>query len=311
MKCVSLVKSEAYEYLQAIFFVFLNRMLQCEGITKRFGDFTALDNLSLQVPDGKIYGLLGPNGAGKTTLIRIVNRMLVPTSGKVYFNGSLMDDRMVRSIGYLPEERGLFRKMKVIDQVVYLARLKGMTTADAVGQFRQWSLKFGMQGWWDKKVEDLSKGMAQKVQFVTTVLHRPKLVVLDEPFSGFDPLNAQLIRDEIIRLKDEGTTIILSTHNMASVEEMCDEIALIDKSRLVVAGAVDEIRRRYGDNKASLIYSDEEGLHTEILDVDGSTSLRIRSLLENGAILKSYTEIVPGMKDIFIKLVGGSKEESK
>ncbi|MCF0178255.1 MAG: ATP-binding cassette domain-containing protein, partial [Bacteroidales bacterium] len=211
-------------------------LLECQNITKRFGEFTALDNLTVSVPKGKIFGLLGPNGAGKTTLIRIINQITIPTDGKVLYEGSPISEKTVRKIGYLPEERGLYRKMKLIDQVVYLARLKGMSQEEAIRATKFWFKRFSILSWLDKKVEELSKGMAQKVQFITTVIHNPSLLILDEPFSGFDPVNVQLIRNEILRLKDEGATIILSTHNMESVEELCDNIALINKSKLVISG---------------------------------------------------------------------------
>ena len=203
---------------------------------KVFGTYTALNHVSIEVPKGTIFGLLGPNGAGKTTLIRIINQITVPNSGIVLFNDNPVVPDDVYRIGYLPEERGLYKKMKVGEQAMYLARLKGLSRQQAMTELKKWFVKFGIESWWNKKVEELSKGMAQKVQFITTVLHRPELLILDEPFSGFDPVNVQLIRNEILRMKDEGTTIILSTHNMASVEELCDNIALINKSNLVVTG---------------------------------------------------------------------------
>ena len=278
-------------------------MLECKSITKKFGEYTALDNISLEIPQGKIFGLLGPNGAGKTTLIRIINRITIPTSGSVWYDGRPVDDDIVRRIGYLPEERGLYKKMKVGEQALYLARLKGMSSAEALAELKKWFTRFGIQSWWDKKVEELSKGMAQKVQFITTVLHKPQLLILDEPFSGFDPVNAQLIRNEILRLRDEGTTIILSTHNMESVEELCDEIALINKSHVVVNGPVDEIRHRYGDNNAEIIYTDSEGQHTEIVDATNGGNEVLSALIARGAVINSYREIIPAMNDIFIKLV--------
>lgn len=281
-------------------------MLQCNAITKKFGEYTALDNLTLEIPKGVIFGLLGPNGAGKTTLIRIINRITIPTSGEVLCDGKTVDDSFVRSIGYLPEERGLYKKMKVGEQALYFARLKGMSTAEATAELRKWFVRFGIQSWWNKKVEELSKGMAQKVQFITTVIHKPSLLILDEPFSGFDPVNAQLIRDEILRLKEEGTTIILSTHNMESVEELCDRIALINKSKLVLTGATDEIRRRYGDNKVEMVYTDSEGQHTEILDEEPGTNSALREKLGSGVTVNSYRELIPRMNDIFIKLVTGN-----
>ena len=197
-------------------------IITCRDITKKFGNFTALDSVSLDIPQGEIFGLLGPNGAGKTTLIRIMNRILMPDSGELMFGGRLMQPSDVERIGYLPEERGLYKKMKVGEQALYLARLKGMSAGEASRELKQWFVKFGIQAWWNKKVEVLSKGMAQKVQFIITVLHKPSLLILDEPFSGFDPVNAQLIRNEILQMKENGTTIILSTHNMESVEELCD-----------------------------------------------------------------------------------------
>lgn len=278
-------------------------MLQCNHITKHFGDYTALNDVSLEIPKGKIFGLLGPNGAGKTTLIRIINRITIPSAGEVILNGHQMNDEMVRAIGYLPEERGLYKKMKVGEQAMYMARLKGLSTAEATAELKKWFIRFGIQSWWNKKVEELSKGMAQKVQFITTVLHKPELLILDEPFSGFDPVNAQLIRNEILRLRDEGTTIILSTHNMESVEELCDNIALINKSKLVVTGATDSIRREYGDNKVELVYTDDEGSHTEVLPVETNGNATLREYLDKGVTVNSYRELIPRMNDIFIKLV--------
>ena len=278
-------------------------MLQCKNITKRFGDFTAIEDINLEIPEGKIFGLLGPNGAGKTTLIRIINRITIPTAGSVWYDGVPMTDEMVRAIGYLPEERGLYKKMKVGEQCLYLARLRGMSTAQATDELKRWFVRFGIQNWWNKKVEELSKGMAQKVQFITTVLHHPRLLILDEPFSGFDPVNAQLIRNEILRLKDEGATIILSTHNMESVEELCDEIALINRSRVVITGKTDEIRQKYGDNRVELVYTDAEGRHTEILTVEKDNNTTLQEILQRGVTVNSYRELIPRMNDIFIKLV--------
>ena len=205
-------------------------LIEVKHVTKHFGPKVALDDVSIDIPEGKIFGLLGPNGAGKSTLIR---RITMATGGEVWFNGRPITDEDVAHIGYLPEERGLYRKMKVGDQAMYLAQLRGMSSRDAARALKDWFVRFGIQDWWNKKVEELSKGMAQKVQFITTVVHKPSLMILDEPFSGFDPVNADLIRKEILRLKEEGATIILSTHNMESVEELCDEIALINKARLV------------------------------------------------------------------------------
>lgn len=278
-------------------------IIQIKNVTKTFGEKVALDNVSLEIPEGKIFGLLGPNGAGKTTLIRIINRITIPNAGEVLFQGRPITQSDVEKIGYMPEERGLYRKMKVGDQAMYLAQLKGMSAPQAQHELKKWFVRFEIQGWWDKKVEELSKGMAQKLQFITTVVHKPSLMILDEPFSGFDPVNADIIRKEILRLKDEGATIILSTHNMESVEELCDNIALINKSKLVITGGVDEIRREYGNNNIELVYTDQDGRHTEILprETDGKTTLE--TYLAKGVTINSYKELMPRMNDIFIKLV--------
>ena len=294
---------------------------------KVFGTYTALNHVSIEVPKGTIFGLLGPNGAGKTTLIRIINQITVPNSGIVLFNDNPVVPDDVYRIGYLPEERGLYKKMKVGEQAMYLARLKGLSRQQAMTELKKWFVKFGIESWWNKKVEELSKGMAQKVQFITTVLHRPELLILDEPFSGFDPVNVQLIRNEILRMKDEGTTIILSTHNMASVEELCDNIALINKSNLVVTGGVEQIRRDHGKSQVEVLYrpfgasvemSDRQvlklvsdGAHKDIrravYDVPkGTPSAQILSELAGSGIdVVSYRELIPSMNDIFIQLVKG------
>lgn len=299
----------------------------CRDIVKVFGNYTALNHVSIEVPKGTVFGLLGPNGAGKTTLIRIMNQITVPNSGIVLFNGNPVVPDDVYRIGYLPEERGLYKKMKVGEQALYLARLKGLSRQQAMTELKKWFVKFGIEAWWNKKVEELSKGMAQKVQFITTVLHRPELLILDEPFSGFDPVNVQLIRNEILRMKDEGTTIILSTHNMASVEELCDNIALINKSNLVVTGGVEQIRREHGRNQVEVLYRPSEanidmagsqiltlasdGEHKDIrravYDVAvGTPSGRILSELAGSGIdVVSYRELIPSMNDIFIQLVKG------
>ena len=302
-------------------------MLECKDITKKFGDFTALDNVSIEVPDGKIFGLLGPNGAGKTTMIRIINRITIPTGGRVFFDGKVVDDEFVRKIGYLPEERGLYKKMKVGDQMMYLARLKGLTKAEAESELRKWFVKFKIQSWWNKKVEELSKGMAQKVQFISTVVHKPKLLILDEPFSGFDPVNAAAIRSEILRLKDEGATIILSTHNMESVEELCDNIALINKSHLVLSGATDDVRERYGTNQVEVLYRGNVGDGAATFSVNTDEQLRdhnravldiaeghgmkdvLAELSAGEAEIISVKKMVPRMNDIFIKLVSESAQK--
>lgn len=307
-------------------------IIQCNDVCKSFGEKTALDHVSLDIPKGKIFGLLGPNGAGKTTLIRIINRITIPNSGSVLFDGKPVTQEDVEKIGYLPEERGLYRKMKVGDQAMYFAQLKGMSSKAAADALKKWFVRFGIESWWDKKVEELSKGMAQKVQFITTVVHQPSLLILDEPFSGFDPVNAQIIREEILRLKDEGATIVLSTHNMESVEELCDNIALINKSRLVITGGVDHIRRRYGNDNIELVYTasdsissvpgvfkvlsdiDESGRHTAVLSIEPGSDLNttLRTLLSMSLVINSFRELVPRMNDIFIKLVteGGINYES-
>lgn len=302
-------------------------LIECKNVSKNFGTKVALDNVSLDVPEGKIYGLLGPNGAGKTTMIRIINRITIPNSGEVLFNGRPITQRDVEKIGYLPEERGLYRKMEVGDQAMYLAQLKGMSEKDARAELKKWFVKFGIQDWWKKKVEELSKGMAQKVQFITTVVHKPSLMILDEPFSGFDPVNAELIRKEILELKEQGATIILSTHNMESVEELCDNIALINKSHLVLSGGVDEIRRQYGNNHVELIYSgenalapveglfsvisdaDDNGRHTAVLSLDyeGLGNEVLTAVIGQGLLVNSFKELLPRMNDIFIKLVTEGK----
>lgn len=280
-------------------------LISCREISKTFGEKVALDNVNVDIPEGKIFGLLGPNGAGKTTLIRIINRITIPSSGTVFFGDRPITQADVEKIGYLPEERGLYRKMKVGEQALYFARLKGMSSKDATAELKKWFTRFGIQSWWDKKVEELSKGMAQKVQFITTVVHKPKLLILDEPFSGFDPVNAQLIRDEILRLKDEGATIMLSTHNMESVEELCDNITLFNKSHVVLSGGVDEIRREYGNNNVEIEYTDSEGRHTEVVPAGESANEALAEYISKGVTINSYKQLMPRMNDIFIKLVKG------
>ena len=298
-------------------------MLKCIDVCKTFGEKVALNHVSVDIPKGKIFGLLGPNGAGKTTLIRIINRITIPASGQVLFDGRPITQDDVEKIGYLPEERGLYRKMKVGEQAMYFAQLKGMSASEAASELKKWFVRFGIETWWNRKVEELSKGMAQKVQFITTVVHKPSLLILDEPFSGFDPVNAQVIREEILRLKDEGATIILSTHNMESVEELCDNIALINKSQVVIAGGVDEFRRKYGNNNVELVYtghsviksvsgvfdvlSDEQqgDRHICVLSLEEGSDANsaLRNVLEQNLTVNSFKELVPRMNDIFIKLV--------
>ena len=296
-------------------------IMTCRNVTKRYGNSTALNNVSLEIQEGKIFGLLGPNGAGKTTLIRMLNQITRPDEGEILFKGEPLKETDIERIGYLPEERGLYKKMKVGEQALYLARLKGMDRTEAMERLKEWFVKFGIQAWWNKKVEELSKGMAQKVQFITTVLHRPQLMILDEPFSGFDPVNVNLIRNEILRMRDEGTTIILSTHNMESVEELCDNIALINKSNLIVTGNTAEIRREYGKNEVEVRYHGAEIKSTQYYDIvednvekderrailakkeNSSNAAILGCLLETGCDIVSYQELIPRMNDIFIKLV--------
>ena len=303
-------------------------LLRIEGVNKRFAKHTALDNVSLSIPEGSIYGLLGPNGAGKTTLLRIINRITAPDSGRVLFNGKEITQDDVYRIGYMPEERGLYKKMKVGEQAIFFARLKGMSRKEATVQLKEWFEKFGIQEWWNKNVSELSKGMAQKVQFIVTVLHNPKLLIFDEPFSGFDPINANLLKSEILALRDKGATIIFSTHNMSSVEEVCDHITLINKSRNILSGNVDEIRHKHGSNIFEIDYRGNEddirkaiGERCEIMESGTSPiginriKLHIASDAEvKGVItaanesveLRSFREIIPSMNDIFIRAVDGN-----
>ena len=303
-------------------------ILQVENVTKRYSAHTALSDVSLEVPQGSIYGLLGPNGAGKSTLIRVVNRITLPDEGRVLFKGKPITDEDIYRIGYLPEERGLYKKMKVGEQAIFFARLKGMSRREAIARLKEWFVRFGIEEWGNKTVEDLSKGMAQKVQFITTILHKPELLIFDEPFSGFDPINANLLKQEILRLRDEGATVIFSTHNMSSVEEICDHITLINKSRNILSGSTDEVRRRFGENVFELIYAPGEsalepalGSLAEVLEQGEVadtpySSMRIRinegvSVREcigraNEAVeLRSFKEVIPSMNDIFIRAVEG------
>ena len=305
-------------------------IIKAENITKRFTGHTALDNVSVNIPEGSIYGLLGPNGAGKTTLIRIINHITAPDSGTVWFGDHRLRADDVVNIGYLPEERGLYKKMRVGDQALFFAKLKGLKTRQATEELKIWFERFGIMDWWNKKVEELSKGMAQKVQFIVTVLHEPELLIFDEPFSGFDPINANLLKEEILALRDKGSTIIFSTHNMSSVEEICDHITLINKSRNILTGRVDEIRRRHGNNIFQVAYrGDAEALRgvlegrCEVLEqpepefgaaysslklhVERDADVReVIARINDAVELRSFTEIIPSMNDIFIRAVDGS-----
>lgn len=243
----------------------MNNILVADGVTKQYGNHMALQNVSLEIPKNSIYGLLGPNGAGKTTLIRIINQITYPDQGKVYFNGQPLLPQHISLIGYLPEERGLYKSMRVGEQVLYLAQLKGLSKADAKKRLNYWFERFEIGDWWNKKIQELSKGMAQKIQFIVTVLHQPKLLIFDEPFSGFDPINANIIKDEIIKLKEEGTSIIFSTHRMESVEELCEYIALIHKSEKILDGKLSDIKKAYKNN---IFEVGLETVHGEVLLAD-------------------------------------------
>lgn len=299
-------------------------MLEIKNIVKNYANHCALNNISLSVPKGKIYGLLGPNGAGKTSLIRIINQITAPDSGEIYFDGELLRPNHIERIGYLPEERGLYKKMKIGDQMLYLAQLKGLSSSEAKQKIREWFEKLNIQSWWDMKVEDLSKGMQQKVQFVATVVHQPELIILDEPFSGFDPVNAQTIQNEILELNRKGATIIYSTHRMESVEELCDHIALINKSVKILDGSVDEIKRAYRNQNYRISYSvfpeapvtltssplfdieqhnqDEEVRSITIKSNAESLNQILQYLIPQVNILE-VKEIIPSMHDIFIEKV--------
>ena len=304
-------------------------IFKAEHVDKKYGTFTALSDVSLSVQEGCIYGLLGPNGAGKTSLIRIINQIFAPDNGDLYYKGRKMVPDDVLDIGYMPEERGLYKKMKVGEQALYLARLKGLSRADALKCLKYWFEKFEIQGWWDKKVEDLSKGMAQKVQFIITVLHNPSFLIFDEPFSGFDPINATLLRDEILELRDKGATIIFSTHNMSSVEELCDNITLINKSKCILEGDVYEIKKRFKSDVYEVSFNGElekvKGAlasrydileHKVVKDVNivrvkmlqKSKDNELLSLVMPHVHVTSFNEIYPSMNDIFINVVEESNQ---
>jgi ABC-2 type transport system ATP-binding protein len=299
-------------------------ILDVRNVVKNYSNHRALDNVSLEVPKGVIYGLLGPNGAGKTSLIRIVNQITGPDEGSILFDGKPLNENNIFDIGYLPEERGLYKKMKVGEQLLYLARLKGLKKDEAMEKLKEWFVKFDIKTWWDKNVEDLSKGMQQKIQFVATILHQPKLIILDEPFSGFDPINANLIKDEILELKEKGSTIIFSTHRMESVEELCDYIALINKSKKVLEGKKSDIKQQFKPNTFSMDYTgllDSSG-HTYSIqnsntNLDGTVSSVIKAStgFESNDILKeliekvkiiSFKEDLASMNDVFMKAVKSS-----
>ena len=297
--------------------------LSASHIVKRYAEHTALDDVSISVPRGKVFGLLGPNGAGKTTLIRIINRITAPDSGEITFDGHAFGPDDVQSIGYLPEERGLYKKMKVGEQAIYLAQLKGLSYAEAKSHLKVWFETFGIMPWWNKKLEELSKGMQQKVQFVITVLHRPPLLIFDEPFSGFDPVNAELLKKEILKLRDEGHTVIFSTHNMSSVEEVCDDIALINNSKVVLSGAVADVKEQFRTGVFELItrsgdlaadpslfeiadHSQAGGFHRYLLrkSTAAATGSDIIRAVADRAEVRSFCEQMPSMQEIFLRVVG-------
>lgn len=275
--------------------------LQALNITKSFGNFKALEDVCFDVREGSVFGLLGPNGAGKTTMIRIINRIFRPDSGELLLDGKPITDEMVRSIGYLPEERGLYKKMRVGEQAIYLAQLKGLSRQEASARLQHWFDKFEISDWWNRPVEQLSKGMQQKVQFIVTVLHEPSLIIFDEPFSGFDPVNATLLKNEILELRRKGATIILSTHNMASVEELCDDIALIDKSHVVLSGNVSQIRKSYSKNLFEVVVDDGKVL--QLSPSAGMTPNDLLADLMTRYSILSFREILPSMNDIFVESV--------
>ena len=305
----------------------MSNLLEINNVVKNYGDFRALNNVSIHIPKGSVYGLLGPNGAGKTSLIRIINQITMPDKGTIFLDGEPLSPKHTADIGYLPEERGLYKSMKVGEQDLYLAQLKGLSKSEAKKRLKYWFEKFDISAWWNKKIEELSKGMAQKVQFIVTVLHQPKLLIFDEPFSGFDPINAQLIAQEILKLRDEGATIIFSTHRMESVEEMCDEIALINKSNKILDGKLDDIKREFRTNTFQV------GLHTsnakevesqlkekfEVFPPDfkllgNELTLNVKlgrqdsandllAFLTNRGEVQHFVELIPSANDIFIQAV--------
>lgn len=307
----------------------MDAILKIENVTKSYTGHKALDDVSLEVVRGSVYGLLGPNGAGKTTLIRVITRITMADSGRVLLDGKPLTADDVFHIGYMPEERGLYKKMRVGEQALFFARLKGMQKSEAERRLRGWFERLNIADWWDKKVEDLSKGMAQKVQFIATVVHEPKLLIFDEPFSGFDPINANLLKEEILALRDRGATVIFSTHNMASVEEVCDHITLINKSRNILSGSVAEIRRSAGGNNFEVVHraSDEEftaSLGDRAMTIGESHGIvggyretkiyipkdedikPIIAALNERCELRALKEVIPSMNDIFIRAVNGT-----
>ena len=304
----------------------MKNLLETKDVVKKFGDFTALNGVSIHVPKDSIFGLLGPNGAGKTTLIRIINQITMPDKGKVLFNGRDLQPDDVQYIGYMPEERGLYKNMKVGEQIIYLAMLKGMTKQDAKKQIKYWFDKFGISSWYNKKMQELSKGQAQKIQFIVTVIHKPKLLIFDEVFSGFDPINANLIRDEILELRKQGATIIFSTHRMESVEELCDDIALINKGKKILEGNLIDIKKQFKSNtfEVGLKTDEKERVKRELSDLYEVKEANFKTLedelkllvkvpndnpkelvnyLNNKGVLNHFIELIPTANDIFIQAV--------
>jgi ABC-2 type transport system ATP-binding protein len=305
----------------------MNNILSIDSVSKHYGEFTALNNVSMNIREGSIFGLLGPNGAGKTTLIRIINQITSPDTGKVLFNNTPLELKHIKDIGYLPEERGLYPKMAIGDQAVYLAQLKGLDRATAKSELNKWFEKFEIKDWWDKKVTELSKGMAQKIQFIVTVLHKPKLLIFDEPFSGFDPINANLIKDEILLLREEGATVIFSTHRMESVEELCEDIALINKSNKILDGNLDDIKKKYKSNTFEIAVDSKDpvslnnklestyklsdpsfktigdNLKLNVKLMDNQNSEDLLKLLNQNAKVIHFKEVIPSVNDIFINSV--------
>lgn len=301
----------------------MQSILSAQNIVKKYANHTALNDVSVEIPRQSVFGLLGPNGAGKTSLIRIINQITGPDNGTVLFEGERLSPKHIGQIGYLPEERGLYKKMKVGEQALYLAQLKGLSGTEAKRRLKVWFEKFEINSWWNKKIEELSKGMQQKVQFIVTVLHEPKLVILDEPFSGFDPINANLIKNEILNLRQQGATVLFSTHNMASVEELCDHIALINKSKKILDGSVKEIRKQHKSNiyeltfKGNMIgftnamwagaeliqHTTDEDLNMVRVKLKGKTSNDLLQAILPAVEIHSFKEIIPSMNDIFISKV--------
>lgn len=297
-------------------------ILSIQDVVKRYSSHVALDRVSLEIPKGKIFGLLGPNGAGKTSLIRIITQITAPDEGQILFDGEKLSSKHVEQIGYLPEERGLYKKMKVGEQLIYLAQLKGLSRQESITRLKDWFIRLDIKDWWDKQVDDLSKGMQQKTQFISTVVHEPKLLILDEPFSGFDPINANMLKDEILALKDRGTSILFSTHRMESVEELCDSIALINHSKVVLTGEKNEVRNRFKAHQFEVLF--EGNLSQELQGVDlvslemsgdqvskkgifklqeGASPNHLLAQLINQVQVQKFQELIPSFNDIFIQVV--------